>query len=160
MPIYHYILMSENDFINNLVLEELLRERSNYYLMKNKPIDFWVLYNPPFIRDNIANTILKSYYYKNLCNNNKFINNYSCLLSTNLNFIYWIKLRLGFFENINEIELTNSINNCVDSNGLYGNINHLELFKEKNFKIFYNTLNINKVITSRIIKKIIEKSNC
>ena len=46
---YYYLLMSQQDMIQNQVLEELLRERVNYYLSKGKNIDFWLTVSPSFI---------------------------------------------------------------------------------------------------------------
>ena len=40
---YYYLVMSQIDMLENQVLEEILRERANYYLSKNKNIDFWLL---------------------------------------------------------------------------------------------------------------------
>ena len=46
---YHYIIMSQKDFFENQVIEEILRERTNYYLAKNKIKDFWLLVSPYFV---------------------------------------------------------------------------------------------------------------
>ena len=41
--------MSQKDFFENQVIEEILRERTNYYLAKNKIKDFWLLVSPDFV---------------------------------------------------------------------------------------------------------------
>lgn len=40
---YYFILMSQKDFLENQVIEEILRERANYYTSKDKIKDFWIL---------------------------------------------------------------------------------------------------------------------
>jgi len=46
---YYYLIMSQIDMLENQVLEEILRERANYYFSKNKNIDFWLLISPNFL---------------------------------------------------------------------------------------------------------------
>jgi Protein of unknown function (DUF2488) len=66
-------------------LEEILRERINYYKSINKPIDFWILRNSSLIN------------FPHLINIKKTINQpISAIVSYNLHFINWIKLRVGF----------------------------------------------------------------
>ena len=104
--IYHYLIMSQQDFLYNQVIEELLREKSNYYISQNKKRDFWVLTSPEIIKNNKLNDKIKeSSFYKK---NKKLINLtedsekqfYSALVSTNADFIGWFKLRIGDFEEI------------------------------------------------------------
>lgn len=81
---YYFVLASEDFFLKDEPFEEVLRERANYYTNENLPNDFWILFNPEFVKN----------YRKEV---NKFINNDSrsimSIISTNLDFIYWLKLR-------------------------------------------------------------------
>ena len=108
---YHYLIMSQQDFLYNQVIEELLREKSNYYISQKKDRDFWILTSPEVIKDEkINNKIKNSAFYKK---NQKLINLtensgqefYTALVSTNMDFIDWFKLRIGDFE-----ELNNNVN--------------------------------------------------
>ena len=49
--IYHFIIFEQNDIFKNETVEELLRERANYYINKDKLCDFWILLNPFFIKE-------------------------------------------------------------------------------------------------------------
>ena len=100
---YHYLIMSQTDFLYNQVIEELLREKSNYYISQNKKRDFWVLTSPQIIKNKEINDKIKetSFYFMN----RKLINSseqFFCnaLVSTNSDFIDWFKLRIGDFEEI------------------------------------------------------------
>ena len=46
---YYFAIASKNFLINQEPLEEILRERTNYYKSINKDIDFWFVSNPSFI---------------------------------------------------------------------------------------------------------------
>jgi hypothetical protein len=104
---YYYLIMSQKDMIQNQVLEELLRERTNYYLAKNKKSDFWVSMSPSFIKDlKLDEKILKTNFYiqhKNTINSFTDYNFYSSLISVDKDFINWIHLRLGYFEDLDKI---------------------------------------------------------
>ena len=64
MPDYYYILMSQRDMTQSQVLEEILRERANYYFSKNKPLDFWLTISPSFIKDlGIDKKVIKTNFY-------------------------------------------------------------------------------------------------
>jgi hypothetical protein len=102
---YHYILLSQKDFLENQIIEELLRERANYYFLQKKTNDFWIVPSPQFISEKqllkkIKNT---NYYLKEksnlatLSNDSQF---FVALISFNKDFIKWVELRLGFFEKI------------------------------------------------------------
>ena len=49
MSSYHFLLISQIDLFKNQVLEEVLRERANFYISQNKKQDFWILTFPNFI---------------------------------------------------------------------------------------------------------------
>ena len=87
---FFYILMSQKDMLKNQVLEEILRERTNYYLSKSKIKDFWLLISPKFLTKLDIN---KTEYFSQTKEQY-----FSVLLSSNKEFINWLKLRLGCFE--------------------------------------------------------------
>ena len=114
--------MSQKDFFENQVIEELLRERTNYYLTKNKIKDFWLLVSPDFIlrtslNDKIKLTNFYSQQSETITDKSSNSPFYISLVSTNLEFIKWIKLRLGYFE-----ELNVKINENFKSDGIQGKL--------------------------------------
>ena len=161
MPLnYYYIVMSQRDMLENQVLEEILRERANYYLSKKRDLDFWILINPTFLNDDFfIKKIIKTQFFKqhkeeindNL--NSKF---FCSLVSFDKDFIKWIKLRLGYFEDINSNELTkdNYLEKFFVSDGLYGELNF-----ESNLNNIISPLSNDKnYIHPKIITKKMEKS--
>lgn len=80
---YYFALASTNFLMNEEPLEEILRERTNYYKSINKDIDFWFIKNPDFIKKNIT-----------LKETPKI--SYAAIISLDKDFIQWLKLRLGF----------------------------------------------------------------
>ena len=56
----YYLIFSQKDFLENQVIEEIIRERSNYYISENKNPDFWVLNSPEFINDYEINKKIKN----------------------------------------------------------------------------------------------------
>ena len=122
---YYYIIMSQIDMLQNQVLEEILREKANYYFSKNKSLDFWISISPKFINEfNLKEDIKLSNFYKQHSseiitkNKNEF---YSALISLDKDFINWIKLRLGYFENQKNLKNQN-IGSSFISDGIYGEI--------------------------------------
>ena len=120
---YYYIIMSQKDFFENQVIEEILRERTNYYLNKNKIKDFWLLISPDFVLNTDLKTKLKTTNFyqqqkKIITNESSTFPFYVSLISTNLEFIKWIKLRLGYFEHLDE-----SIDKNFKSDGVQGYLN-------------------------------------
>ena len=62
---YYYLIMSQSDFMQNQVLEEVLRERATYYNEKKKSLDFWVLISPNFIKNlDLNQKIINTNFYK------------------------------------------------------------------------------------------------
>jgi hypothetical protein len=103
---YYYLILSQKDIVENQVLEEILRERTSYYISKNKIKDFWTLMSPKFIQNlKLDKKILDTNFYSqkkeeiSTNTNQKF---YASLISLDKDFINWIQLRLGYFENINQ----------------------------------------------------------
>jgi len=147
--------MSQQDLLENEVIEELLREKSYYYISQNKNPDLWILISPEFlnnkqIKENLRNS---SFYkqYKNqiiVSNNNIDSEFYGCIVSSNEDYIGWLKLRIGDFEDINnlrnseKIYKVNGISGITeDGNILKSNPNniHPELIKRK-FTGFLNSV--------------------
>jgi hypothetical protein len=130
---YYYLIMSQKEMIQNQVLEEILRERANYYFSKQKSLDFWVTLSPLFLDNlNLHQKILKTNFYKqqkssiSSTSSTSDLNFYASLISLDKDFINWIQLRLGYFEDIsnqsNEKNRTNYI-----SDGIYGSFQLNEL---------------------------------
>jgi hypothetical protein len=140
--IYYYLLFDQKLFFENETIEELLRERANYYYSKDKTIDFWLLPSPKFIeKDNYINFLSKTSYYKTKILNNKSLSKdlfTVALISTNIEFIKWIELRVGYFESYND----SNINENLNSNGLKGTLEltDSELFSYSSNKIYPDLL--------------------
>jgi hypothetical protein len=136
--------MSQIEMLKNQVLEEILREKAGYYYSKDKKIDFWISIAPSFLEDiTIKNKIKETNFYKQQKdlitsnrNNKEF---YSALISVDEEFLRWVKLRLGYFENITEPNQL--LNPNIISDGLCGSLssdtlestNFFPLRNRKNF---------------------------
>jgi len=118
--------MSQKEFFENQVFEEILRERVNYYVSKNQVIDFWISLEPEFLTELLTS---KNYQTTQFFKRTKGKVPYSCLISTNKEFINWIQLRLGFFENLENKTLPT--NKEYYSDGLLLEITNAQ---EKNFE--------------------------
>jgi hypothetical protein len=102
----YYLLFSQKDFLQNQVIEELIRERSNYYIAENKSTDYWILNSPEFINNSeLKEKIKLSSFYR--AKQNEIVKNneeyFSSILTFNKEFFVWMQLRLGDFEDINLI---------------------------------------------------------
>jgi hypothetical protein len=102
----YYLLFSQKDFLQNQVIEELIRERSNYYIAENKNTDYWILNSPEFVKNSqLKEKIKLSSFYK--AKQNEIVKNneeyFSSILTFNKEFFVWMQLRLGDFEDINLI---------------------------------------------------------
>jgi hypothetical protein len=128
---YHYLLMSQQDLLQNEVVEEILRERTSSYLSQNRNNDFWILTSPQFILNkDIKEIIKKTNFYKqkqNLFLNSKNNHEFYCVvLSLNKEFITWLSLRLGYFENIETFDKLKLVKKDYISNGILGKIEKTE----------------------------------
>ena len=125
---YYYVIMSQQDFLNNLAIEEIIRERTAFYLTRKNFLNFWVIMSPLFIT-RLKNKIEKTNFYtqkkEDLEFNNQFYS--TMIISTDFEYISWLKLRIGYFENINDINQLNR-NKSFKSDGIYGE------FKENDFE--------------------------
>ena len=106
---YYYIVMSQKDMLQNQVLEEILRERATYYISKKRTLDFWITISSDFLEDEEIKKKIKLTNFYNQQKQNisyqfqkKESDFYATLISTDQEFLRWIKLRLGYFENIDE----------------------------------------------------------
>lgn len=82
---YYYLISKKNYLFKDEPFEEIFRERNNYYISKNKNIDFWIVSSLKCIENS------KEFFdsYKT--------NNYCYIVSTNREFIEWLKLRFKNF---------------------------------------------------------------
>ena len=81
---YYFVVASKQFLITEEPLEEVLRERIQYYRRSKKRIDFWLLPEPKF---------LEAKNFKHI--KNKFPKDSLAIVSTNKIFITWLKLRLN-----------------------------------------------------------------
>nr|YP_009399837.1 hypothetical protein [Tolypiocladia glomerulata]ARW69656.1 hypothetical protein [Tolypiocladia glomerulata] len=82
---YYFAVASQSFLLNQEPIEEILRERINYYEYSNKEIDFWLILNPNFFND-IDKPI-------NIIKNKKPL---AAIVSLDRQFIEWLKLRMVF----------------------------------------------------------------
>jgi len=85
MPNYYFAIASQNFLMNEEPVEEILRERTNYYKRINKEIDFWFVLSPTFIQS--PNLISIRQQLTGPC---------AAIVSLDEKFIHWLKLRIGF----------------------------------------------------------------
>ena len=124
---YHYLIMSQKDLLQNQVIEEILREKSSYYLAQGKTPDYWVLISPTFLNDPLIGLKLrKTKFFENQqkkiivkSNQNNDLEFYAALVSLDEEFMNWVKLRLGYFEDLLESK-QNSISDSYVSDGVFG----------------------------------------
>ena len=118
---YYYLFMFQKDLLKNNVIEELLRERTTYYVSQKKKRDFWIVLSPTFLNATEQTRFSQTWYYKNqmIKNTGSTEQFYAALISTNEELINWIALRLGEFENINQPSLSSNFKQ-LHSNGIRG----------------------------------------
>lgn len=131
----HYIIMAQKDVIKNQVLEEILRERGSYYNTKEQEQDFWILIDPSLLFEGKNyNKIMKTRFYsqqKSKIQYNSKTTNFSkdfmgAIVSSNMKFIEWLRLRLGYFEDSTSI--ANNSKASYVSDGVFGSINSKYFF--------------------------------
>nr|YP_009395708.1 hypothetical protein [Herposiphonia versicolor]ARW64688.1 hypothetical protein [Herposiphonia versicolor] len=81
---YHFIIASQHFFLDQEPIEEILRERTRYYEINYKEIDFWFVVNPYFFNSTDLNS---SFYSAN--------KSFAAIVSLDKQFIQWLKLRLA-----------------------------------------------------------------
>jgi hypothetical protein len=129
---YQFLILSQKSMLKNQVLEEMLRERSNYYFSKSRPLDFWILISPAFLSVFYQKIQQSSFFLQNkqeILSNEK-LPFYSLIISSNSDFIQWIKLRLGYFIDINDSFSEGE--KIYTTDGIFGSID-LKLFNSFNF---------------------------
>nr|WMP12172.1 Ycf54 [Laurencia verruciformis] len=82
---YYFAIASKDFFLYQEPIEEILRERTQYYRSLNKDLDFWFTLKPDFI------SLLdhKNHYFS-------IPNSLAAIVSLDKDFIQWLKLRVGF----------------------------------------------------------------
>nr|YP_010902397.1 hypothetical protein REP52_pgp185 [Hypnea nidifica]WCH54252.1 hypothetical protein [Hypnea nidifica] len=82
---YYFAIASKKFLAEAEPIEEILRERTNYYLNNKKIIDFWFIDNPKFINKPEFKGLKK-----------KINSTPAAIISLDKEFIEWIKLRISF----------------------------------------------------------------
>jgi hypothetical protein len=85
MQTYYYVLASQKFLLEEEPFQEVLEERYRYYREHNKEIDFWLVKQPAFLEAPSFQSV------KEKCPQPSV-----AVISTNVNFINWLKLRLEF----------------------------------------------------------------
>ena len=85
MTTYYYILASQHFLTVEEPLDEVLEERVRNHHEQEKEIDFWLVHQPAFLEAPELSSV------KSQCPQPA-----SALISTNPQFITWLKLRLEF----------------------------------------------------------------
>ena len=85
MKTYYYVLASQKFLLEEEPIDEVLRERTRDYHEKEKEIDFWLVNQPAFLEAPEMQAI------KNQCPQPSV-----AIVSTNSQFITWLKLRLEY----------------------------------------------------------------
>lgn len=85
MQTYYYVLASQRFLLDEEPLEEVLRERTRNYQEQEKEIDFWLVKQPAFLEAPEMAQV------KQECPQPA-----AAIISTNPQFINWLKLRLEF----------------------------------------------------------------
>ncbi len=85
MQTYYYVLASQKFLTEEEPMDEVLRERTRHYHEQEKEIDFWLIKQPAFLEaPNLAAV-------KSQCPQPA-----AAIISTNEQFITWLKLRLEY----------------------------------------------------------------
>jgi hypothetical protein len=85
MQTYYYILASQHFLMEEEPIDEVLKERTRNYHEQEKEIDFWLIKQPAFLETAAMATI------KAKCPQPS-----AAIISTNSQFITWLKLRLEY----------------------------------------------------------------
>ncbi len=85
MQTYYYVLASQKFLLQEEPFEEVLKERKRHYQEQEKQIDFWLVKQPAFLEAPEMAEI------KAKCPQPA-----AAVISTNPQFITWLKLRLEF----------------------------------------------------------------
>lgn len=133
---YYYIIMSQRQMFQNQVLEEILRERTDFYFANGKEIDFWILVSPSFLytpsfQSRLKETKFYSQFSTEISDQNGN-DSFAVLMTTDKSFANWIQLRLGYFETWEDYKTTK--NSLSISDGIAERINSEDRKIIKNIK--------------------------
>ncbi|MDF5730779.1 MAG: DUF2488 family protein [Rhizonema sp. PD38] len=85
MQTYYYVLASQHFLVEEEPLDEVLKERTRHYHEQEKEIDFWLVKQPAFLE------APQKVEEKKRCPQPA-----AAIISTNAQFITWLKLRLEY----------------------------------------------------------------
>lgn len=85
MQTYYYVLASQQFLIQEEPMDEVLKERTRYYHEQEKEIDFWLVKQPAFLEAPEMASIRAKCPRPSVA-----------IISTNSQFITWLKLRLEY----------------------------------------------------------------
>ncbi len=85
MQTYYYVLASQHFLVEEEPLDEVLKERTRHYHEQEKEIDFWLVKQPAFLE------APQKVEEKKRCPQPA-----AAIISTNPQFITWLKLRLEY----------------------------------------------------------------
>jgi Protein of unknown function (DUF2488) len=85
MNTYYYVLASQKYMLEDEPTEEVLKERTRHYHEQEKAIDFWLIHQPAFLEAPEMASL------KANCPQPAV-----AIVSTNAQFITWLKLRLEY----------------------------------------------------------------
>jgi Protein of unknown function (DUF2488) len=85
MQTYYYALASQHYMLEEEPTEEILKERHRYYREQEKEIDFWLVHQPAFLEAPELSEVKR-----------KCPQPAAAIISTNQQFITWLKLRLEY----------------------------------------------------------------
>lgn len=85
MQTYYYVLASQRFLLEEEPLEEVLKERTRHYHEQEKEIDFWLVKQPAFLEAPEMAQLKAECPQPSVA-----------IISTNSEFITWLKLRLEF----------------------------------------------------------------
>ena len=85
MQTYYYVLASQQFLVHEEPIDEVLKERTRHYHEQEKEIDFWLVKQPAFLEAPEMAEI------KAKCPQPA-----AAIISTNQQFITWLKLRLEY----------------------------------------------------------------
>lgn len=147
---YFYLVLTQQDMLQKQVIEEIIRERTNYYISRNDSFNFWILISPLFLLESTRLEKIKqsNFYSQNV--NNIYSNDkhyFSAIVSTNSQYINWIKLRLGYFENIDELNF-NNYDNTFRSDGICGKLTKEDLKISSPFSFMKNNFHPDIILTN------------
>ncbi|MFK0735632.1 MAG: MgPME-cyclase complex family protein [Gloeotrichia echinulata GP01] len=85
MQTYYYVLASQKFLLHEEPIDEVLKERTRYYHEQEKEIDFWLINQPAFLEAPDLAQVKP-----------KIPQPAVAIISTNPQFITWLKLRLEY----------------------------------------------------------------